>query len=260
VSATSPLVQTACYHCGDALPEPPLIFNDKAFCCEGCKTVFRILDENGLCTYYDLEKHPGISLKNAKAQARFAYLDSPDITAKLVEYQDEQQVQTTFYLPQIHCSSCLWLLENLHRLHAGVLHAKVNFLKKEIHLSLNPAALSLRQAVELLASIGYEPEINLHDISGKKQRSYNRQLIFQLGVAGFCFGNIMLLSFPEYLSLGSYIEEEFRGLFGYLNIVLALPVLLYSATGYYRSAWLSLREKRLNIDVPITLGIIALFG
>lgn len=221
--------------------------------------VFQILDENELCNYYELEAHPGISLKTKDQGNRFDYLDSPQIIQRLLDFQDDHQSHITFYLPQIHCSSCIWLLEKLYKLADGVQRSQVNFLKRELTVVFDHNKLSLRALVELLATIGYEPEINLQDLKQKKGSRYNRRLLYQLGIAGFAFGNIMLLSFPEYLAFEMEVGVEFAKLFGYLNVLLALPVLLYSAQDYLRSAWFSLKQKGLNIDVPISLGILTLF-
>jgi Cu+-exporting ATPase len=135
----------------------------------------------------------------------------------------------------------------------------VNFLKKELRISFNIQELSLRKLVELLASIAYKPEINLDKIGEKKNTGIDRKLVYQLGIAGFCFGNIMLLSLPEYFGLDDIMESEFASFFGYINILLSLPVVLYSASSYYTSAFAAIRHKTINIDIPIFLGISVLF-
>lgn len=221
--------------------------------------VFQILSENELCNYYDLEAHPGISLKSKDQGDRFEYLESPQIIQRLLDFQDDSQSHITFYLPQIHCSSCIWLLEKLYKLADGVQQSQVNFLKREVSVVFDHHKISLKELVELLATLGYEPEINLQDLKQKKGNRYNRRLLYQLGIAGFAFGNIMLLSFPEYLAFDFEVAAEFATFFGYLNLALAIPVLLYSAQDYLRSAWYSLKQKGLNIDVPISLGILTLF-
>ncbi|MEZ4776742.1 MAG: heavy metal translocating P-type ATPase metal-binding domain-containing protein [Bacteroidia bacterium] len=249
----------ACFHCGDTCPTEPIVFDQKSFCCEGCKTVYEILNQHDLCVYYDLEKHPGITLKPGKAQDRYAWLDLPDVGPRIWDFADDQKVKVTFFLPEVHCASCIWLLENLHKLHPGVVSSRVNFLRKEIYLTYLKDRVTLRQMVELLASVGYEPEINLGDLDKKNTAGNNKSFFYKLGIAGFAFGNIMLLSFPEYLGLNWEIETSWGRLFGYLQWVLALPVFFYSSSVFFRSAFLGLRQKNLNIDVPIALGIIALF-
>ena len=112
--------------------------------------------------------------------------------------------------------------------------------------------------MELLASIGYAPEINLGSLDKESRKPHSRKLIYQLGVAGFAFGNIMLLSFPEYFGLDAS-EEWFRRLFGYFNILLAIPVAFYSGKDYLTAAWYSIRTRNFGIDIPLALGIIVLF-
>ena len=245
-----------CTHCGEHCEDDKIAIEDKYFCCEGCKMVYEILNENDLCTFYDIEKMAGVSLKG-KQQKTFAFLDDDEVQTALIDFTDGRQSKVKFYLPQIHCASCVWLLENLYRLNEGVLNSRINFLKKEIYLTYDEQLISLRQIVELLDSIGYEPEINLSQLDEPKHQAVSRKLYYQLGVAGFAFGNIMLLSFPEYLGLG---ESNFGYWLGYLNLLLALPVIFYSGQDYLRSAWLGLKEKQLNIDVPISLGMLTLFG
>lgn len=245
-----------CYHCGEDCQTAEIHLEEKVFCCEGCKMVFEILNSNDLCQYYQIENQPGTSLKGRKS-TQFAYLDDDDIQSTLIDFKDDYQSRITFYLPQIHCASCIWLLENLYKLNQNILSSKVNFLKKEIHLTYSHEA-SLRQVVELLASIGYTPEINLGDLEQEKNK-VDKTLIFQLGVAGFAFGNIMLLSFPEYLGLDEISGPVFQSGFGWLNLALILPVIFYSARDYIQSAWQGIKHQHLNIDVPITLGIFALF-
>jgi Cu+-exporting ATPase len=249
----------ACFHCGEACETDRVILQDKVFCCEGCKTVYEILNNNDLCRYYDLDENAGVSLKG-RTTLEYAFLDDPSVKERLLDFTDGTTSKISFYLPQIHCASCIWLLENLYKLNDGITQSRVNFLKKEIFITYLEDSSSLRKIVELLASIGYAPSINLGDLDQGKKPVIERKFFYKMGVAGFAFGNIMLLSFPEYLGLDKSIDGDFFQLFGYLNILLALPLIFYSGSDYLRSAWQGLKQKTLNIDVPISLGILTLFG
>ena len=218
--------------------------------------VYEILSDNDLCQFYEIEEKPGISLKGKK-QEQYAYLDDSDVVEKLVYFQNDKMTRAGFYLPQIHCASCIWLLENLYRLNESILSSKVNFLKKEAYITFDLKGTSFRKIVELLASIGYAPAFNLGSLETSGKKEPHKRFYYQLSVAGFAFGNIMLLSLPEYFGLA---ESSFRELFGYLNILLILPVVSYSGVDYLRSAWKGLGRRQLNIDVPIALGILTLFG
>lgn len=255
---TSPHSLPNCYHCGENCIEDIIVFDKKSFCCEGCKTVYEILNQNNLCNYYNLENNPGITPPKNLSK-KFEYLENELLVNSLLEFKDETTSVIKFYLPQIHCSSCIWLLENLFKLNKDISSSRVNFLKKEVKIVFHHNTLSLRELVELLASIGYEPQINLNDLNNTKKKPIDRSLIYKLGIAGFCFGNIMLISLPEYFGLDNIKESEFSQFFGYINILLSLPVLFYSSSGYLNSAFQAIKHKTINIDIPIALGILALF-
>lgn len=248
-----------CYHCGESC-DTAIAEDDHYFCCEGCQFVYGLLKENGLCNYYDLSKTPGIKVKGKFTSEKFAFLETPEVELKLLSFKDEKQSQVSFYLPQMHCASCIWLLENLHAIQPGVLFSKTNFQRKEIFIAFNHEATSLRKVVELLAFIGYEPYISLNEGEKKGEKKVNRKQFYKIGVAGFCFSNIMMLSFPEYFSSGDIAEGTLKHLFIYLNLLLALPVFFYSASDFFISAWKGLQQKWLNIDAPIALSILITFS
>ena len=234
--------------------------DSKAFCCEGCRQVYLLLNENNLCTYYNFDKSPGIKAKGKFISERFAYLDDEITANKLVQFSSETQTNVTFSLPQMHCSSCVFLLENLHCIEPGITKSQTNFQRKEVFIIFDPTQISLRKVVELLAFIGYEPAISLKDSTQKKVFSYNKKQIYQIGVAGFFFSNIMMLSFPEYFSSGNIEQAGLKATFTWLNLFLSLPVLFFSASSIFISAFKGLRQKFLNIDAPIALAIIVTFS
>ena len=246
-----------CYHCGDVCKDSSINIDEKYFCCSGCKTVYEILNQNQLCTYYNLDNFPGISQKNYQFK-KFDYLDDLQTVNKLIDFKDDKLTKVTFFIPQMHCSSCIWLLENLNKLNPNIIHSSVNFVRKELAVKYLNEKISLRDIVILITSIGYETQISLESVERKSTVKSNKSLYYKIGIAGFCFGNIMLLSFPEYLSM-DLSETIFRKFFGYLNLILSLPVFLYSASDYFISAYKGLRKKIINIDVPLSLGIMVLF-
>lgn len=247
-----------CYHCGDECPDDSIHINEKIFCCNGCKTVYEILHQHDLCNYYDIDNSPGIT-KKYDVKRNLDFLDDPDLKQKLIDFSDGKTSKVTLTIPQMHCSSCIWILENLYKLNDGIISSQVNFLQKKLFINYSEERTNLRQIVELLDSIGYEPLLNLEEKKEEKAKAENRNLYYKIGIAGFCFGNIMLLSFPEYLSIGTEELPEMKRIFAYINILLSLPVFFYSSTEYFSSAWKGLKKKIVNIDVPIALGILVLF-
>lgn len=252
-----------CYHCGEDCSDTPILHDEKIFCCNGCKTVYDIFSSNDLSYYYDLQAAAGSTPK--AIEGKYDFLDDAAIIERLTEFNDGNHQIINLYIPHIHCSSCIWVLENLNKLVTGVSSSQVDFPKKIIRINFNSEKTSLKELVILLAHIGYEPYISLDDFDNKK-KSVDRSLIYKLGIAGFAFGNVMFLSFPDYFDLSSSKEtggefwlNQYEGVFRWLMFTFSLPVVFYAGIGYFTSAYKGLRSKILNIDVPIALGIVVLF-
>ena len=245
-----------CFHCGLDASKSGITFDNKPFCCNGCKTVYEIFSVNDLSCYYDLQAAPGATPK--EIEGKYNFLDNEKIAKKLFEFNDGDIRIVSLYIPHIHCSSCIWVLENLNKLLPEISSSLVNFGEKTVRITFNGNKLSLKNLVNLLSQIGYEPYISLENYeSGKK--NIDRSIIYKLGVAGFAFGNVMFLSFPEYFQVEGFWLEQYKNVFRWLMFTFSLPVVFYAAQDYFISAYKGLRSNLLNIDVPIALGISVLF-
>lgn len=245
-----------CFHCGlDFSQAEEILFDDRSFCCNGCKTVYEIFSTNGLSSYYDFEQTPGATpISNS---SKYDFLENDKIAERLLQFSEGQTNIVSLNIPHIHCSSCIWILENLRKLQPEITASQVNFPEKTVRITYNPT-LSLKEIVLLLCRIGYEPYISLEQYDSEKKTS-DKSLTYKLGVAFFCFGNIMLLSFPEYFELKEFWLDQYRNFFRILICLLSLPSFFYSASGYYTAAYKSLRTGMLNIEIPIALGIVIMF-
>ena len=249
-----------CFHCGTLCRAGVFEVADKAFCCRGCQTVFEILTDNGLTDFYQLSDSAGVKINATASEDQFKFLDEPAVRERLVDFADAKLTRVTFEIPSIHCIACVWLLENLFRLKPGIGQTHVNFPRKEVALSFDTDKVKLSEVVALLASLGYAPELKLSSLDSKPLNRVSRRLWVQLGLAGFAFGNIMLFSISSYLGLDTFAGPAFRSMVGVISLALALPVVIYSASDYWRAAWTSLRQRLLNIDVPIAAGLVAIFA
>lgn len=243
-----------CYHCGDEIIGKPFELDNKVFCCNGCKEVYRLLNESGLNTFYTLEENQGVKPASSDTH-KFTFLEIESIANKYIDFEDDKTVHTTLFLPQIHCSSCIYLLENLNKIDARVLSSQVDFTKRKATIIFSNE-LKLSELAALLDRIGYAPNFG-SQTEIKKKRNY--QFLYKLGVAGFAFGSVMLWSFPEYLGIEKD-NPEFRVFTSYLSLAVSIPVILYSANEFLISAWKAIRHKSVNIDVPISIGILALYA
>ena len=248
-----------CYHCGDSCKEDHLQFDGRDFCCQGCKAVYGLLQESGLCDYYELADQPGVKEQRDSAELRPELFELPEVRDKLVEYSEDGITRVSLTIPQMHCSSCIWLLENLQRVEPAIIRSRVRFSEKELSITFREEQFGLRALVELLRRIGYAPLLNTDkDKKARRGPGVPRILYVKLGIAAFAFGNIMLFSFPEYLGADGSDAMLLKG-FQYLSLAFSIPVLLFSSTDFFTSAWAGIRARQVNIDQPIALGILALF-
>ncbi len=252
--------QKTCFHCGETITTPAIRNAEKYFCCNGCRQVYLLLNESNLYSYYDLNPTPGKTNPGQAEKAGFAYLDDPAVIDRLTLHNEGTLATVIFKIPSIHCSSCVYVLEKLYKLDPGIRSSDVDFLRKELSFEYDTSRTQLRKIVTLLASIGYEPQIDLTNSKNTIHQTSRQDLYIKLGIAGFAFGNIMLLSLPEYLAIRDKVDPLLQTLFRVLSLLLALPVLLVSARGYFKGALTGLRQGLINIDFPVSLGILSLFG
>ena len=141
---------TNCFHCGDPCDDQIITYKEKSFCCHGCKTVFDIFDSNDLSYYYEIQAAAGSS--PIDTNGKYEYLDTPSIADKLLEFNDGNHQIINLYIPSIHCSSCIWILENLHKIASGIIQSQVDFPKKTVRVNFEATKVSLKEVVLLLAT------------------------------------------------------------------------------------------------------------
>jgi P-type Cu+ transporter len=247
--------ETTCYHCHETCLDEVIQYDEKAFCCLGCKQVYQLLNDNSLEAYYVCDVNPG----KAPSAQNFEFLNNPHFQGQLISFSSQGVAKVNFHLPAIHCRSCLYLLENLQKINPGILKTTLNFGKKDLTVWFQEDQINLGQLATLLASLGYEPLILSDEAQSEKRKkvSHQTQLFIKLGVAGFCAGNVMLFSFPEYLGIE---DGTLNHLFGYLNIALGSLAVFYSGSDYFKNVWAHFKLGKMTIELPILLGILVGYG
>ncbi|MEQ9007176.1 MAG: heavy metal translocating P-type ATPase metal-binding domain-containing protein, partial [Ekhidna sp.] len=248
-----------CEHCGDPCDDS-IQASDHHFCCYGCRAVYELLDQSNLNQHYSETSKENKSLSELKAERKFAFLDNEDFKSQLLRFKSDEVSVVKWFLPGIHCSSCIYLLEHLPKLDGAVVRSEVNFVKREVVITFDHHQKSLKNLAVLLSQLGYAPGITLDSLDKTKKQVIKSSIGTKIAVAGFCFGNAMLMSMPEYLDSNFLLTNDFKSVFNWINLALSFPVLLYSASDYFSKAWKGIRFGNLNIDVPIALGILTLFG
>ena len=186
-----------CKHCGDNCTSQPIELDGNVFCCNGCSVVYQLLVEHDLNGYYQFESHPGNPIKASESDA-FNYLDDTLVIEKLLSFNEDGIAKVKLRLPQIHCSACLYLLENISKLNDAIFYSKVDFVSKEATFRFRTKDCSLRQLVELLTQIGYEPLLRFDQLDNKKERvTINHDLIYKIGLAGVFIWQYNVIEFSR---------------------------------------------------------------
>jgi len=247
-----------CTHCDEEILIPYYAKNNKAFCCNGCLTVYELLQNKGLDEYYQIKNVSEIYKRRAPVQIKeqkFLYLDSPDFLAEYTYKNKFNEITCEFYLEGIHCLACLWLIEKMPDFLPFVTVSHLDINKSIVTISVKDGG-ELSKVARELNNLGHPP----HPL--KRSEDYQRhkikedqKMLLKIGIAGAGAANIMLYAFSNYAGA----DGNYQKVFNLLTVFFAFPVFLYSATPFYKNAWSALKYKRLSIDVPISLSLIVGF-
>ena len=258
IDKTKPIHKAVCCkHCGLPCQDQLIKVNDYAFCCQGCASVYALLNDNNLCQYY--QDGNGNTPESVNG-SDLTYLNDSVTQNKFVVFKQGTTIQFKFRIPGMHCNACIYLLERLDKFNDRILHARVDFFNKELQVTAKAYETVLSDIVALLYRLGYKPDLSLSNNAGVTVSKWSPRAV-KIGIAGFCFGNIMMLSFPEYLGLSLDASSmELKHWFSYISLALSLPVLFYCSSEFFEQSYKAIKSKTLNIDLPITLAIVATFG
>ncbi len=248
-----------CTHCDEDILIP--IYSDldkdhkEPFCCNGCLTVFNVINMKGLNQYYEIKKSSDIFKRRSPVETkhqRFSYMDAPEFVAEYSYLNLKKQRTMEFYLEGIHCLACLWLIEKLPEFLADVETARLDMQKSVATISVKSEGRFSSVAREL-NNLGYKPHPlkrnqSTHDFRKKE----DRKMLLKIGIAGAGAGNIMLYAVSNYAGAPVNLSK----IFNVISMIFAMPVFFYSATPFYQTAWNALKNKTLSIDVPIAMSLI----
>lgn len=254
-----------CVHCDEAILIP--IFNEKdqakkePFCCSGCMTVFNVINNKGLEKYYEIKQQSAIFKRRSPAENKiqqFSYLDSEEFLTDY-SYKNFTNLRTMeFYLEGIHCLACLWLIEKLPEFLSDVTHSRLDMNRSVATISIKNDGKFSHVAREL-NNLGYKPHaLKRNQDSQALKIKEERKMLLKIGIAGAGAGNIMLYAISIYAGAGG----NYASVFNFLSVAFAIPVLFYSATPFYVTAWNAIKTKTLSIDIPISMALLmgAIYG
>ena len=160
----------------------------------------------------------------------------------------------------ISCGACIGRIEGAVKRLPGVTEARLNFTNHRLHVAWDDRQIKPAQILSTLETIGYHgyPFVPLR--AEQEEAAEARRLTRCLAVAGFAAMNIMLLSVAVWSGNASDITPETRDFFHWASALIALPAAAYAGRPFFVSAWRALRARSLNMNVPISLGVILALG
>ncbi|MGI9534441.1 MAG: heavy metal translocating P-type ATPase metal-binding domain-containing protein, partial [Thermodesulfobacteriota bacterium] len=246
--------ELTCSHCGEATDFNNAVFKeDNVYCCNGCYGISNLIYSLGLEEYYNLrnpEKHKYVNYpENNRSSDEFNYLNQDNFKRLYTTAESPNTIK--FYIEGIHCTGCLWLIENLA-------NTTDEIESVELNMSSNIATVKFCNDLSvfpgLVQSLGYKAHPIEPDTDSKSlELRENKNLLYRIGVAGFCAGNIMLLSAAIYAGA----DYLFKDLFQIINAFLVLPVITYCSYPFYINVINSLKYRKTNVDIAVVFIIIA---
>ncbi|WP_052065499.1 heavy metal translocating P-type ATPase metal-binding domain-containing protein [Thalassospira australica] len=244
----------SCRHCGEPVTAVSPAAPD--FCCAGCAGAYELLGQLGLSSYYNRR---AIDPKVRALRPDEDEIASFDFT-ELASTDDEGHHHLHLMVDGIHCAACVWLIETLLQRNPAVLQARVNMTTRRLRLSWQGHVSDIEDIIRPVMQMGYR--LIPFDPAALEQAtvSRNKELLRCLAVSGFAAGNVMLLSVSVWAGYFQGMGGATRDLFHWISALIALPAAAYAGMPFYRSALGAIRNRRVNMDVPISLGVILALG
>ena len=257
---------TACYHCGLPVPEASpfhavILAETRELCCHGCQAVAESIVENGLEDYYRYRTEMPKSVEELVPEElrKLDLYDHPEVQKSFVLETDEHLKQASLILEGITCAACIWLNERHLKQIKGVHEVSVNYASHRARISWDESQVRLSAILAEIRKLGYQA----HPFNAQQQEERRQERrkgdIRRLAVAGISSGQVMMLAVALYAGDVQGMEFATRELLRWFSLLLTAPAILYSAWPFYHSAWRALLHRQVNMDTPITLGVLAGF-
>ena len=249
-----------CYHCQEAIADGVDIHADFAgqrqyFCCHGCLGVAELIHGGGMARYYRARDKSAPRADKRFDDSHWLAYDLPAVANQYV-HNDGDAHEIHLFIDGIHCAACSYLIKGVLQQQCGIEHAFVNTTTGRAEIRFGTQKLSA--ILSAIASLGYTPNLfNPESGEAHMQRERNQHLL-RLIVAGLASMQLMMFAYGFYTSAES-MDTRFAHYLRWLSLALTTPVMFYSGWPFLRSAWLALKVRRVNMDVPIAFAALGTY-
>ena len=242
-----------CYHCQQPVPAGIHITDDHghAYCCHACEAVAHIISAHHLEQYYQVRDRPAPRPEHPYDPAHWQAYDLLEIAAQYT-YKDGDDQEIHLYIDGLHCAACTWLISHALQDAHGISHTRINLGTGRAEIRWRDTPLSAILAT--IASLGYTPNLHTPDEEDNKQRRERNHDLLRLIVAGLGMMQVMMFATGLYTGAWHGIDHEYEQLLRWISLLCSAPVMLYAGYPYLKNAWLGLRHRQPNMDLPIALA------
>lgn len=228
----------------------------RAMCCPGCQAVADAIVAGGLESYY---RHRTDNASNPQAlprvlQDELELLDRADVQQRYVHNEgDFQQIQ--LLIEGISCAACGWLIEKRMIQLPGVSQATLNLGNHRLTLTWDPDQARLSTLLAEIKRIGYGAHPFEADKASEQIAAENRRYLRRLGLAGLMFMQVMMATMALYEEFNQDLTADMAVILRWVSLAMTTPVVLYSCAPFFQGAWRDLHNRRLSMDVSVSLAI-----
>ena len=248
-----------CFHCGLEVTKHNRIQTNidqtsRDFCCVGCASVCQTIHQSGLGAFYTQQTSsmlPAVTLEYP-----LEFYDAPAFQQPFLESTAESEKIITLISDTIHCAACVWLIEKSIGALPGVNWVRANLTDKRIRLSWDEKEIQLSKIMQRLADLGYSAMPYEQNLVEQLANKSNKAMLYKIGFAAFTMMNLLWISIALYTGAS---EGKYHQYFQWLGFALATPTLFYSGAGFLKSAYIGLRNRSMNMDVPISIGALTTY-
>jgi Cu2+-exporting ATPase len=243
--------QGVCAHCG--LPAAP----ERQFCCAGCAAASDIIQGLGLGNYYR-QRLLAVGARALRPEPAERW----DLARHIVTKPDGTK-ELTLAVNGLQCGACVWLIESVLAKQPGVLTGRVNMTTRRLRLAWRGSIEDADQLVGRIEALGYRlVPFDVSALAASRDRT-GRMLMRSLAIAGFAAGNVMLISIGIWAGQGGVFDQmgpATLALLHWVSALIAMPAIAYAGRPFFASAFAALRQRRTNMDVPISIGVLLVTG
>ncbi|OCL92285.1 heavy metal translocating P-type ATPase [Aliarcobacter thereius] len=244
-----------CNHCHLSFEESVMIKDgDMNFCCGGCQTVFHILKEENLDSFYEKLGNKSIKAPLQVSNRDLEKFDSQNFLNNYTTKTKDGFTQIDLILEGIHCAACVWLNEKILYDTKGVVEADINFTTNKARVIFNKDLINLSQIIKKIRSIGYNAYAYDSTLANEQANKAKQDFFVKIMVAVVCTMNIMMLSVGKYTGFFTGMSNDVKDMIHFAEFILTTPVLFYSGFVFYKGAYYGIKNRIVNMDLLVSTG------